>query len=135
MSETSEEKMRLAVKEPIIAIRQEFNRLTELWAMDALDDAEYMDKLRQFVWFDEAGRQWVISPENGNWYTLTEDGPVLGEPAEFLYRPAEERPGQNAGNVSEARGAPPPALVCRACGATLNIGDAFCSNCGKPAEH
>lgn len=112
----------LFVKESIINIRQEFNYLTELLLFGDISGEEYLEKLKAFVWVDESGAPWTISPVNGNWYSFTEEGFLLGEPPEVLYRPVEPlaEEGVKAGGK-----------FCTGCGSPLGEGSRFCAECGR----
>lgn len=123
--EVSEER-HLVRSESIASIRQGFNYLTELWLLEGITSEEYRNKLEEFAWFDEEGQPWIISPENGNWYRLTESGSVLGEPPDTLYRPIE---------FEEKEAEPeerPGSKFCAHCGSPFRQGTRFCAKCGKP---
>ena len=106
----------------IVEIRQDFNYLTELLAFGELSGDEYREKLEGFAWFDEEGRRWMISPENGNWYRFAEGKVVLGEPPSVLYSPVEE-----------PRTEPEAAAAgfCSGCGNPLKADARFCRKCGQ----
>jgi len=123
------EERHLVESESIASIRQAFNYLTELWLLDGITGEEYRNKLEDFAWFDEKGQPWIISPENGNWYRLTESGPVLGEPPDTLYRPVElEEEASSAGQEE-----PSDRKFCSGCGVPLRTGARFCAKCGQSA--
>lgn len=108
----------IVLKVSIAGIRQEYNYLTELLIFGELDVESYLRELNQTVAFDGSGEPWAISPGNGNWYRLTEEGPVLGEPPEYLYRPAPAA----------------PVKFCAYCGSRLQDEARFCRECGKPVK-
>jgi zinc-ribbon domain len=116
----------LAIRESIVAIRQRFNYLTELWQAGELDADRYLKELSRLVYFDPEGDCWYISPHNGNWYRVTDTGQAPGEPPMFLYRPAEDLLGD--GVPGDA--APPAVRFCKHCGEPRQEGAAFCSQCG-----
>ena len=125
MNETEGQTAREIRKESILAIRQNFNYLVELLLYGEMEEDEFFKKLENLFYIDESGAPWLISVKNGNWYRLTEDGPVLGEPPDFLYRPTERH------EVRED--AEKPCRFCADCGKPLSEGKKFCSGCGKPA--
>jgi len=127
VEENRSNKMRLVMKEPIAVIRQDFNRLTELWVMGECSDEQYLENLKDSVWFDESGSPWFISPENGNWYRLSDTGPELGEPPEFLYRPAESLEAMKSRVIEE----PITDRFCKYCGQRIKSDARFCRECGK----
>ncbi|MFH1150284.1 MAG: zinc ribbon domain-containing protein [Actinomycetota bacterium] len=123
MNETEGQTAREVRKESILAIRQNFNYLVELLLYDEMEEDEFFKKLESLFYIDESGVPWLISVKNGNWYKLTEDGPVLGEPPDFLYRPVD------LPEIKEE----PTGEFCADCGKPLSEGKKFCSGCGKPA--
>jgi len=116
----------LAIKESIVGIRQRFNYLTELWLAGELEGSRYLEKLSSMVYFDPAGDCWFISPLNGNWYRVTDEGQTPGEPPMFLYRPVEDIvDSAGGGKVSSSE-----ARFCTHCGTPLLEGAMYCSKCG-----
>ena len=126
MDDVVSEERHLLESESIAGIRQAFNYLTELWLLEGITSEEYRIRLEEFAWFDQEGQPWVISPENGNWYRLTESGPVLGEPPDTLYRPIELE--EDAQPPQQEQ---PVTKFCSSCGRPLRDGARFCANCGK----
>lgn len=131
----------LFVEEPIQAIRQKFNYLTELWLLEDIDDDKYQEELARMVYTDTEGALWFISPLNGNWYNIFGEEPELGEPPPTLLRPprallentAATPPATAASNIGvEKQGG--KGKFCTHCGSMLREGANFCRECGTPVK-
>ena len=135
-------------EESIVAIRQRFNYLTELWLLKDIDDEKYGEELARMVFADTQSALWFISPANGNWYRITdEEQPLPGEPPPTLLRPSHELLQAAAGHgtglaVRRAAGgaaaATAPAGAAGASSAASPAGAAegagqrkFCTQCGS----
>ncbi len=114
----------VVLERPITVIRQQFNYLVELLSFGKIDKEEFLREAEELLCFDRDGTAWMISLENGNWYKLVGDKPVLGEPPEVLYRPVEvpEKKHERADRF------------CGKCGKPLSKGKSFCTHCGEPAR-
>jgi hypothetical protein len=127
----------LFAEESIQAIRQKFNYLTELWLLKDIDDEKYQEELARMVFADSEGRLWFISPLNGNWYKMTGEEPVPGEPPPTLYRPPHGLLDDAAVSLSSPGGAGKqagPRKFCTHCGSRLQEGARFCRECGTPLK-
>ena len=144
MNEHEDRPERLVLKRRALDIRQDYNFLTELLLYGELDPERYLRELKKTVAFDESGEPWAISPQNGNWYRLTEEGPALGEPPEILYVPAqgfEEEAGGGEGTAAAAAASPGAAgkpagqkKFCTQCGSVLRENARFCRECGTAVK-
>lgn len=129
----------LFLEEPIQAIRQKFNYLTELWFLEDIDDEKYQEELAKMVFADAEGALWFISPLNGNWYRITDGEPELGEPPPTLLRPPRSLLKDAAATASAASPAaagkqPAKGKFCTHCGSMLSEGTRFCRECGTQVK-
>lgn len=129
----------LFAEEPIQAIRQRYNFLTELWLLGEIDDEKYTGELAKMIFADAEGALWFISPLNGNWYRIAGEEPELGEPPPILLRPSrklleESAAAAPAASPCVAEEQPVRKRFCTRCGSRLREDARFCRDCGAAVK-
>jgi DNA-directed RNA polymerase subunit RPC12/RpoP len=98
----------MAAREPFTEAEARYNQLMEQRRQGQLDPRGFRSAVRGLLVTDGEGREWVLGPEDGNWYLRDRDRWVAAEP--------------------------PRRLVCPHCGHHNLIRHSFCVECGQELD-